>query len=98
MNMTVADNGTLYKDSEEDGEIVLPSKFTVKGSKDRVTNRRGEEEVIFPLQAYNAGAAQIAAAQRGQANAFDFDALLESGVKEGNTMDAVQDYTIATEF
>jgi hypothetical protein len=92
MNMQVADGGTLYKDSEETGEIVFPSSFAIHSSKDRVTNRTGVEQPIYPIQSYNAGAEQIAS------RTFDFDALLESGVKTDNTLDPVQDYTISSAF
>ena len=91
MNMTAV-GGPLYKDSEEDGDIIFPTSITVASSVDRTSTRGGSEQPVYPIQAYNAGAQQIAD------RAFDFDALLASGLIEGNTMDPVQNYTVELKF
>jgi DNA gyrase/topoisomerase IV subunit A len=92
MNMTVADGGKLYKDAEEDGDVVFPLEFTITAAEDRMTSRFGEEQPIYPIQAYNAGAEQI------QSRNFDFEALLKSGLKADNTLEPVQNYTISASF
>ena len=92
LNMAVANGGNLYKDSEEDGEIVFPLDFTIVGSEDRMTSRFGPEQAIYPIQAYNAGAEQITS------RVFDFEALIKSGLKSDNTLEPVQNYTISASF
>lgn len=90
--MNMAAEGDLFKNAEEDDKIIFPSAITVVAAKDRMTNRTGTEQPVYPIQAYKAGAAQITARK------FDFDALLASGLKDDWSGDPVQDYTIKSSF
>ena len=84
-----------FERDEEQENFILPLGFVIKSSKDRVVKRGDQEITVYPIQAYNAGAAQIAAAANGDPNAFDFDKLVASELtEEGKKMDPVQDYEI----
>lgn len=90
--MNMQSEGQLYKDAEDGEEVVFPTAFTITASEDRVTNRFGAEQPIYPIQAYNAGAEQI------RTRNFDFEALVASGLKADNTLEPVQNYTIKADF
>lgn len=82
-------NGSEPLFTEEGGETFFPSKLTVVSSEDR-TDRNGQP--VYPVQAYKAFEAQIEAGA-----GIDWNALVESGVKDDNELAPVQNYTFMIE-
>lgn len=71
--------------SEEDGNTFFPAKLTIAKAEDR-KDRDGN--LVYPVQAYNAFEAQLEAG-----NGIDWNALVESKVKDDNALSPVQNYT-----
>jgi len=87
--MTIVD-GKSYS-SEEDGEdLILPKTITVASSEDREL----EGKKLFPTFAYNGIDAYLAS----ERSIEDWQALVETGVKEDNKFSPVQNYTISVEL
>ena len=76
-------NGDLY---DSDGDLIFPNEFVIVSSSDR-RDRTGD--VMYPIYAYNAFEDQ------SNENRFDYIELKESGIKEGNKYEPVQDYVIS---
>lgn len=92
MNMSAADGAKLFHESEAEGEIIFPSAIEIVKGTNRTSNRSGQEETIYPIQAYVDGARQI------QELDFNFEKLLASGLRENHGLDPVQNYEIKTVF
>lgn len=71
--------------NEEGGNTHFPAQFKVVSSEDR-KDREGKE--VYPVQAYK-GFEDMIEAGKG----IDWNALVESGVKDDNELSPVQNYT-----
>jgi len=80
-----AGEGKHFVGEEGSDEVELAAKFKITGAEPR-KDRDGDP--VFPIFAYNLGQAQLDAGE------IDWAALKAGGLKAGNKLDQVQNYTI----
>lgn len=78
-----ADNSPMWT-GEGSTEVELHERFKIASSEDRKTK---DGQTIYPIFAYKAIDEQL------KTNAVDWNALVESGLKDNHGYDAVQNYT-----
>jgi hypothetical protein len=90
--MGVVNNGSHYTSEEGDEDIEIFQSFTIETAEDR-KDRNGD--LVYPLYAYEGWDEMRDEIRAGNAK-FDWNALIESGLKEGITdrISPLQDYTI----
>jgi len=94
--MKTSEGNDLVRASEG-GEETFPQSIIIKSSKNREgKDKDGNSAPFYPAYAYNGSDDFYNAI--GTDNEMEWSDLLETGVKDDNTFDHVQDYVIETKF